>query len=194
MTTYRVMLAGNDAARRAELRNIVETAGHTIVGETTPETMPVAAGDEAQSDVVLLDARPGFEGGSAALEALRQWCPTPVVLVTDAREDQIIENAAANGAFALLLAPFEREEVLGALSVAVHRFRDWSDCQDSLRDLQSKLEDRKVIERAKGFLMRTQGLTEEDAFKQIHYAARQQNRKMREIADNILLETAASSS
>ena len=81
---------------------------------------------------------------------------------------------------------FRKEDLSPALEIAVKRFRQIQSQSKEITDLKETLETRKLIERAKGILMDRHGLKEEDAFKRIHFQARNQNKKMREIAESII--------
>ena len=82
--------------------------------------------------------------------------------------------------------PFRKEDLGPALEVAVRRFRLIQSQSKEIDDLKETLETRKLIERAKGILMDRHGMSEEEAFKRIHFQARNQNKKMREIAQSII--------
>ena len=98
----------------------------------------------------------------------------------------MVEQASDAGALAYLMKPFRKEDLSPALEVAVRKFRQLQGQQEKIQQLEETLETRKLIERAKGILMDRHNLTEDEAFKRIHFQARNQNKKMREIAQSII--------
>jgi response regulator NasT len=97
-----------------------------------------------------------------------------------------VEAASEAGAFGYLVKPFRKEDLGPAIEIAMLRFRELQARSREVEELKEALETRKLIERAKGILMQRLGLTEEEAFKRIHFQARNQNKKMREIAESII--------
>lgn len=189
LDTYRIIIAESDETVRAELRGLLESAGHVIAAEIVDAGAVIGAVEEHRPEALLI--------GETLLTTvpetdppLADRVPGPLLALTNtpAEGGTDVELLARRGAFATVARPLRAAEALSTLAVAMQRFRDWQDCQDSLDKLQTKLSDRIIIERAKGHLMKTLDLAEEDAFKRIHFQARQQNRKMRSIAEEILAD------
>ena len=84
------------------------------------------------------------------------------------------------------MKPFRKEDLAPALEMAVRRYKQIKSQQKEIDELKETLETRKIIERAKGILMDRHHMSEEEAFKRIHFQARNQNKKMREIAQSII--------
>ncbi|MCX6381525.1 MAG: ANTAR domain-containing protein [Armatimonadetes bacterium] len=84
------------------------------------------------------------------------------------------------------MKPFSKEALTPALEIAVRRFRQIQGQSQEIDRLKETIETRKLIERAKGILMDRHKMTEEEAFRRIHFQARNQNRKMKEIAQSII--------
>jgi AmiR/NasT family two-component response regulator len=88
---------------------------------------------------------------------------------------------------AYLVKPFREGELLPAMEIALARFREFAELRREVEDLRDALETRKLVERAKGVLMDTQGLTEAEAFRRIQQISMNTRRPMREVASAILL-------
>ncbi len=104
----------------------------------------------------------------------------PVVLFTSHTDGALVERARAAGIMAYLLKPLRAAELAPALDLAIARFAE-------TRQLRQTLEDRKVIERAKGTLMTRFGLTEDEAFKRLRRAAMDSRKPMVEVARALLV-------
>ena len=137
-------------------------------------------------DLVVADIRMPDMDGIEAAEAICRASPTPVVLVT-AFHDRELGDRAQNHVMAYLIKPIKRAELEAAIPVAMRRFQHLQALLREAVDLRQALEDRKVIERAKGVLMQRARLTEQDAFRRLQHLARQNNRKLVDVARSLLL-------
>lgn len=193
MSPLRVAIVNPNAQARAELRAILESVGHTVY-EAHDRDGAFQAASDVHPEAFLVEA-------DLAADAHTQQQPLvaratgPIVLLTEERSHAAadIDRFSRLGAFATLSRPWRSTELLMTVSVATERFRDLRDCNDTVSKLETRLADRIVIERAKGYLMRVESLSEEAAFKRIHFAARNANRPMRAVAEEILAQAEAAS-
>jgi AmiR/NasT family two-component response regulator len=128
---------------------------------------------------------PDGDGVAVATEVITK-AACPVVLFTSHTDENLTERAREAGVMAYLLKPLRPAELAPALDLAVARFRE-------ARELRQSLEDRKVIERAKGRLMERHALTEEQAFQRLRRAAMDSRRPMVEIARAVLVSDTVTS-
>ena len=178
-STARVIVADDEAIIRMGLRRILEDAGYQIVGEasTADEVFDLAEGRTA--DAVLLDIRmPGMDTLQAARVLARDYA-LPVVFVSAFSDPELVAQATEAGAFAYVVKPVRVEQLLAALAVATARSAD-------LRHANEALETRKVVERAKGALMKQLGLGEEDAYLLLQRQSRNLRKSMRDVAVAVL--------
>jgi response regulator NasT len=129
---------------------------------------------------------PGLDGVSAA-KVLTEEQIAPVLLLTAYSERELIDAAREAGVVAYLVKPFREAELLPAMEIALARFQEFEELRREVEDLRDALETRKLVERAKGILMDTQGLTEAEAFRRIQQISMNTRRPMREVASAILL-------
>jgi response regulator NasT len=171
------------APSRAAVRAAVAAAGGEVVGEAARCTDALALVREAQPDVALFAAGlPDGDGVDAAGRVVAEG-RLPVVLFTSHTSQALVERARTAGVMAFLLKPLREAELAPALDLAVARFAEAS-------DLRRRLEERKVIERAKGRLMTRLGLGEDEAFHRLRRAAMDSRRPMAEVARALLLSEA----
>lgn len=178
-----------DAAERTAARTALTDAGEQVVGEAATLAQLETSYRDNSPEVVLLDA--------ALLpmpQELRDLLhPAAIVVVRSAEPDtEMLLAITHSGAFATLTKPFTPEDAVAEIALAVMRNEDLLQCNAELDKVQTRLADRIVIEKAKGLLIRHEGLTEPEAFKQIHFAARKANRTMRDIADETVARFAES--
>lgn len=186
MDSLRVLIAEDEALTRTILRARLEKLGHQVVAEAENGLLAVEAARSAKPDVIIMDIRmPEMDGIEAARQIVSET-PCAVLFLTAFSEDTLVEKAGEAGALAYLMKPFRKEDLAPALEIAVRRFRQIQAQHNEISELKESLETRKLIERAKGILMDRHGLTEDEAFKRIHFQARNQNKKMKDIAQSII--------
>lgn len=186
MEPLRILVAEDEALTRTILRARLEKLGHQVVGEAENGVQAVDAARTHKPDAIIMDIRmPEMDGIEAARQIVADR-PTAILFLTAFSEDTLVEQASDAGALAYLMKPFRKEDLSPALEVAVRKFRQIQGQQEKISQLEETLETRKLIERAKGILMDRHNMTEDEAFKRIHFQARNQNKKMREIAQSII--------
>lgn len=185
-TVYRVLIADDDEAVRSLLRAQIERLGHEVVGEASDGRKAVELAETLRPDMAILDIRmPGHDGIDAANEILDK-APCPVIFLTGYAEEDLVSRAGEAGAFYYLMKPFRAEDLAPAMTLSAARFRQMQEKERLLDQARHDLEERKLVERAKGILMDQHGLTEQEAFRKIHFAARNSNRPMAAVAVEVL--------
>ncbi|MDA8297451.1 MAG: response regulator [Actinomycetota bacterium] len=188
-----VVIAEDEAIVRLDLREILEEEGYEVVGETGRGDEAVELAHQHQPDLVILDIKmPGMDGLTAAREinAVRR---SAVLVLTAFSQRSLIEQARDAGALAYLVKPFQKEELLPAIEVALGRFAELKALEEenaSLADdsarAKEQLETRRWVDRAKGKLMDDHGMKESDAFSFIQRQAMGKRTTMREIARQVV--------
>ena len=182
----RVVIAEDEELTRVMVRTQLEQLGYEVVGEAETGEDAVRAALQTRPDVMILDIKmPVMDGIEAARQIVEQH-PCAIVFLTAYSEEELIAQATQVGAYGYLLKPFRKQELPPAITVALTRFREMQAKDQTVRELQEALETRKVIERAKGILMDRLGLSEAEAFRRIHFMARNQNKTMKEIAQSVI--------
>jgi two-component system, response regulator PdtaR len=176
---WRVAIVDDHERSRSALRAAIWAAGGEVVGESVRCADALAMVRRAAPDVVICAAGlPDGDGARAAAQLTANDCP--VVLFTSHTDEELVERARVAGIMAFLLKPLRPAELAPALDLAIARFTE-------TRQLRQTLEDRKIIERAKGTLMARLGLTEDDAFKRLRRAAMDSRKPMVDIARALLV-------
>ncbi|MGH9169644.1 MAG: ANTAR domain-containing response regulator [Acidimicrobiales bacterium] len=188
-----VVIAEDEAIVRLDLREILEQQGFEVVGETGRGDEAVNLVKEHAPDLVILDIKmPGLDGLSAArdINANRK---TAVLVLTAFSQRNLIEEARDAGALAYLVKPFQQEELLPAIEVALGRFAEMQalEAENSAlagekRSLEEQLETRRWVDRAKGKLMDDHSMGEAQAFSFIQQTAMSSRTTMREVAKSIV--------
>ena len=186
MDPLRAVIAEDDELTREILRTHLKRLGHTVAAEAGDGAEAVEAVRRARPDVVLMDIRmPAMDGIEAARRIVAET-PCAIVFLTSFSQSELVEAAGSAGAVGYVMKPIRKEDLGPAIEIAVRRFRELQAQGVLIVELQEKLESRKLVERAKGILMSRHHMSEEEAFRRIHFQARNQNRKMRDIAQSII--------
>lgn len=168
-------------------RKVLSDCGHSVVVEATTGKELVEQCRASRADLVITDIKmPDMDGLQAAIE-IRDQRPTPFILVSAYHDEEFVERAFDSHVLAYLVKPIKRADLEPAISLVMRRFREFEALREEARNLRQALEDRKLIERAKGVLMMRIGIDEMDAFKRLQKLASNHNLKLVEIARNILL-------
>jgi AmiR/NasT family two-component response regulator len=186
MESLRVLIADDESIRLMSLRMQLSALGHTVVAEASTGEEAVAHAASLRPDLAILDIRmPGMDGIEAA-ERITRNRPIPIILLTAYSDEQFVVRAAQTSISAYLMKPVAEDDLLPAISLALARFRQFQALQREVTDLREALESRKVVERAKGILMRRLDLSEDEAFRRLQKQSQDTNRKLAEVAQALI--------
>jgi response regulator NasT len=186
MEPLKAVIAEDEQLTRTIIRARLEKLGHIVVAEAGDGAQAIEAARLHKPDVIIMDIKMPVMDGIEAARTILSETPCAILFLSSFNEQELVEQATDTGALAYLMKPFRKEDLAPALEMAVRRFRQIRSQQREIDDLKETLETRKIIERAKGILMDRHHMSEEEAFKRIHFQARNQNKKMREIAQSII--------
>jgi response regulator NasT len=183
----RVVVADDESVIRMDLKEMLAGLGYLVVGEAGDGESAVNLARELKPDLVIMDIKmPGTDGIQAA-QILTEERIAPVLLLTAFSQTELIDGAKQAGVVGYIVKPFREGELVPAIEVAMARFREFRELETEIGDLRETLETRKLIERAKGILMDSQGLKEADAFRKIQKLSMNSRKSMKEVAEAIVL-------
>jgi response regulator NasT len=183
----RVVVADDESVIRMDLKEMLAGLGYLVVGEAGDGESAVNLARELKPDLVIMDIKmPGTDGIQAA-QILTEERIAPVLLLTAFSQTELIDGAKQAGVVGYIVKPFREGELVPAIEVAMARFREFRELETEMGDLRETLETRKLIERAKGILMDSQGLKEADAFRKIQKLSMNSRKSMKEVAEAIVL-------
>jgi len=189
----RVVIAEDEAIVRLDLKEILVSAGYEVVGETGRGDDAVKLAAETKPDLAILDVKmPGMSGIQAAREMTRD-AKVAVMVLTAFSQRELIEEARDAGVAAYLVKPFRRDELLSAVDNVLATCREEWAIDDEIETFGSdgtaaedKIATRRLVEEAKGKLIATARMTEQDAFSFIQRTAMRTRTRMREIARQVI--------
>ncbi len=187
-STIRVLVAEDNPLERSTLVELLTVLGHMVVAEVESGADAIEQARQFTPDAVLLDVHmPGANGVQAAEEIANTLPGTAVVLITgDLSLSLSIADVMRSGAVALLAKPTPPTTLDATLRMAVGRARELLAARKEAADAKQQLESRKLIERAKGILMRRTGSSEQEAYRIMQRSSQDRSVPMVDIAKAVL--------
>jgi two-component system, response regulator PdtaR len=184
----RVLIAEDDPVIAMGLAERLRDLGHEPIGPAGDGQSAIALALADPPDLYLLDVDlPGLDGLAAAAWLADAGLRRPVVVVVTGIDDaDVIERSVANGAGAYLTKPVDTRELEAAVRLAAARHAELQALEDDADQARRELEERKIIERAKGLLMSALRLAEADAFRRLQLTARERNLRLVDVARQIV--------
>ena len=183
---FRLAIADDDPHIRKFLKVWLSDLGHTVVCAAQNGPKLLDACRKQKPDLVITDIKmPDMDGLDAARAIWDEFC-LPVIMISGYTEEELLERASAHHVMAFLVKPIKNGDLAPAIQLAMRRFAELQDLAKETTDLRQALQDRKLIERAKGITMKATGLDEPSAFRRLQEMAQKSNRKLVEIAKMII--------
>lgn len=182
----RVLIAEDNSKTRIFLKNQLELLGYTVAGVASNGRAAIEMASDVMPDLIIMDVMMPEVDGIEAATAITSKHTIPIILITGISSDEMAEKAISAGVFAYLVKPVTKKQLEPAIKLALARFEEFKSLKSEVKDLQDAMETRKLVEKAKGILMKRSNLSEDDAFKMMQMHSQKENKKMREIAESII--------
>jgi AmiR/NasT family two-component response regulator len=185
----RILVAEDEALIRMDLVEMLEEAGYHVIAQATNGEEAIALATEHQPDLAILDVKmPVLDGISAAEKIISI---APVLMLTAFSQRELVDRARDAGVMAYVVKPFTIGDLVPAIEIAISRHTQMRSLAEEVADLHERLETRKIIDRAKGILMKALNLSEPEAFSWIQRAAMDRRLTMKEVAQAVISPEAA---
>jgi two-component system, response regulator PdtaR len=183
----RVLVAEDDPLIALGLCERLRSLGHEPVGPAANGEEAIELAREDPPDLYLFDIEmPDVDGLEAAATLAADGLRRPVVVVTGVDDRSLIERSITTGVAAYLTKPVDSRALEAALALSASRHAEFEALEAEVDRAQQALEDRKLVERAKGLLMAALDLSEQDAFRRLQLTARERNLRLAEVAARIV--------
>lgn len=182
----KIMLVDEQPERFELLNKTFAECGYVVVANVDAHDDLNAAVEQCQPDVIIADLDSPGRDTLEYLQAVTRDRPRPIVMFTNDGDGDTIELAVKAGVSAYVLDGIHPERIRPILDVAISRFREYQQLRDELEQTRMQLTERKIIEKAKGILMKNRGLEEDHAYQLLRKMAMDRNLKIAELARSII--------
>jgi len=184
----RVVIAEDEALIRMDLAEMLQEEGYDVVAEAGDGETAVKLAQQHRPDLVILDVKMPVLDGISAAERIAEERAAPVLILTAFPQRDLVERAREAGAMAYLVKPFSKSDLVPAIEMAVSRYAEIISLEIEVADLAERLETRKLVDRAKGILQTSFGMSEPDAFRWIQKTSMDKRVTMRDVAELLIAE------
>ncbi len=186
----RVVIADDEPITRMDLKELLLAEGYQVVGEAADGFDAVEICKQTRPDLVLMDIKmPLLDGLSAAKLVYEENLAGTVMMLTAYSEREFVDQAKEVGVAGYLVKPIDEKSLVPSIELAVARSRDMQRLRKDIQKVSERLENRSIIEKAKGLVMAQEGMTEQDAYDYIRKLSQTKNLSMRRVAEIILAKS-----
>ncbi len=184
MSKLKILVAEDETIIRLDLVEMLTEAGYEVVAQAENGLRAIELANELKPDLAILDVKmPQLDGISAAEKIISI---APVLMLTAFSQKELVDRARDAGVMAYVVKPFSINDLVPAIEIAISRHRQMKSLEKEVADLYERLETRKLIDRAKGILMKALNISEPEAFSWIQKSAMDRRMSMRDIANAVI--------
>lgn len=183
---YRVVIGDDESIIRLDLCEMLEEAGHTVVGEAADGVEALELARKEHPDIVLLDIKmPRLDGINAA-KMIGHEHIAPVLLLTAYSQQDIVDKAKDSGVLGYLVKPISPIQLFPAMEIAISQFKRQEETARQLGEMNERIETRKVVEKAKGYLMEIYQISEQEAYRRLQQYSMKKRRSLKSVAEAVI--------
>jgi len=185
----RILVAEDETIIRLDLVEMLTEAGYEVIAQAENGAVAVELAKQYKPDLAILDVKmPEMDGITAAEQIILL---SPVLMLTAFSQRELVERARDAGVMAYVVKPFSINDLVPAIEIAISRHKQMKSLESEVADIYERLETRKLIDRAKGILMKAMNLSEPESFSWIQKTAMDRRISMKEVANAIISPEAA---
>ena len=181
-----ILIIDENRIRASIIEDGLREAGHTRVVVLHDVNQVARTIQNSDPDVIVIDLENPQRDTLEHFFSLSRAVQRPIAMFVDRSDRAMIEKSVEAGVSAYVVDGLRKERIKPILDMAISRFNAFAKLRQELAEVRSELEDRKVVDRAKGILMKTRGIGEADAYALLRSTAMNQNRKLVEIAQSLI--------
>ncbi|WP_374967416.1 ANTAR domain-containing response regulator [Lysinibacillus sp. RS5] len=184
--TRKVMIVEDESLIALDLKLMLEDNGYEVVAQANNGETAIELAFTHKPQLILMDIKMPKLDGLKASKIIEQQVGIPVLFISAYSEKELLLYMKQDNILGYVMKPFSEKNVLPALEVAFHQIDKFNRLNGDLLHKQTELEKRKIIERAKGLLMQSENLSEDEAYKKIRSESMQTQQEMVLIARRII--------
>ncbi|WP_142414339.1 ANTAR domain-containing response regulator [Hathewaya massiliensis] len=186
----RIVIADDEPITRMDLREMLETAGYNVVGEASDGFDAIELCKKHRPDLILMDIKmPLLDGINACKIINEDELSDSIILLTAYSDKTFIERAKEVGVIGYLVKPIDDRALLPAVEIALSKGKEFKTIKKEAKTANEKLEARKIIEKAKGIIMKEKNVDEDKAYAYIRELSMNKRTSMKEISEIIIMSS-----
>ncbi|WP_341701894.1 ANTAR domain-containing protein [Ferrovibrio sp.] len=186
MAGLRILLVDENPERAGLLSDALRAEGYDPIANLAPIDLSARRVQEIGPDVIIVDMESPSRDMIDSMRQINADQPRPVVMFVDQSDEGMIEQAMQAGVSAYVIDGLNAKRVKPVLDVAIARFREFQALRDELKKTKATLAERKLIDRAKGLLMRERSLTEDEAYAALRKLAMDRQQRLVDVAEALI--------
>lgn len=183
----RIIIADGDPIFRKNLKALLTKGGYLVIGEAGDGLSALKLIRNVEPDLVILDTHLPSADSMELIKILGEDQLAPLILVSTAHHQETMAKAKEAWVFAYLAKPFQESNLLASIEIALTNYDKLMSLKREVTELRETLETRKIVEKAKGIMMRSMELTEEAAFKKMQKESMNKRVSMRQVAEAVIM-------
>ena len=184
-----ILICDDEPLIRMDLKSMLADLGFDEILECGDGAEAVELALASFPDMAILDvSMPGMDGITVAVE-IRKKLKIPIMLLTSACDGATVKRASVSGIAAFLTKPLRQQDLLPAIEIALQHVEEVEELKEKIDDLREIIENRKIIEKAKGILMENNHVSEAEAYRIMQKAAMDKRKTLLQVAAGILKES-----
>ncbi|NBQ60165.1 MAG: response regulator [Actinobacteria bacterium] len=181
---FRIAVAEDETLIRMDLVEMLTESGYEVIGQGTNGEEAIELANSLNPDLMILDVKMPVLDGISAAEKIIKVCP--VLMLTAFSQKELVERARDTGVMAYVVKPFTINDLIPAIEISISRYHQMKTLENEIADLYDRLETRKLLDRAKGILMKALNISEPDAFSWIQKTAMDRRISMKQVAQGVI--------
>lgn len=188
MMSGTIVIVDDEPITRLDVKDMLQLAGYEVIGEASDGFEAIRVCDELKPDLVIMDIKmPLLDGLTASKKIVANGSTSGIILLTAYSDRQFISKASDFGALGYLVKPLHEQSLIPTVELALSKGKQILQLQNELDTVTKKLEERKIIEKAKGKIMAAEGLSEEEAYKKLRNISMKKRVPMVAIAEVMVM-------
>lgn len=188
MGAYTIVIADDEALARMDLKEMLEEAGHKVVGQASDGVEAWELVKQKSPDLAILDIKMPKMDGLQAAKLVAHDNLAPVLLLTAFGDEEIIEKAKNSLVFGYVIKPVEEKVLFPAIEIAVSQYRKKREIIERIKNMEKEMEERQIVNRAKALLMKFYKVTEDEAHKKIQKVSMKRGKTVSEVSAMLVKE------
>lgn len=184
---YRIVIGDDESIIRMDLCEMLEEAGHIVVGEAADGVEALEIVRREKPDIVLLDIKMPKLDGIHAAKMIGHEQLAPVLLLTAYSQQDVVNKAKDSGVLGYLVKPISPVNLFPAIEIAISQFKRQQEVSMQLSEMNEKMETRKVVEKAKGYLMELYHISENEAYHRLQQYSMKNRKSLKEVATAVIV-------